>query len=136
MKRININIFSALDKLRFKNLKEHREDMIDDADQKQITRIYKINKHAKELHPDYQELRVVDIEEHLNGEAKTYTLTSLNKKPIAYFRAGQALSLKIHNGKSIVTRTYSICSSPKEVNDGIYKITVKRKKDGSLIMIF
>lgn len=129
MKKINVNIFSALDKLRFKNLKEKRETEIDISDPKQITRVYKINKHAKELHPDYQELKV-DYIDVISEDVKTYTLSSSNGKQLAYFRAGQALSLKFYIDKSFASRTYSICSSPKEVEDGIYKITVKRKQNG------
>lgn len=46
------------------------------------------------------------------------------------FKAGQYVSLKIHIQDSIVTRAYSLSSSPAMVSKNMYRITIKRVKDG------
>ena len=53
---------------------------------------------------------------------------------MAYFRAGQYLSLKVEVNGVRVTRPYSISSAPFEALDsgGFYEITVRKQPDGFL----
>ena len=92
---------------------------------------YNANVLAKELHPKIQHVIVSEIEE-LNG-AKRYTLVpdkEAGQEKLAYFNAGQYISLNLKIGDSLLTRPYSLCSSPKEALDGKYQITVKTMKNG------
>ena len=126
MKNIKVGLIGSLDMLGFKNMKSQRDQIIEKHRPKEIVGEFSINKHAKEMHPDMQELVVKEVIEHFGGESKTYILESENNK-VAYFRAGQTISLKLQIGNSFVTRPYSISSSPKE---NTYRITVKRKQNG------
>lgn len=92
---------------------------------------YNANILAKELHPKVQHVKIVSIEE--MNDAKIYTLEAdevMGTKKLAYFRAGQYISLSLRIGKSVITRPYSLCSSPKEALEGRYKILVKTMHDG------
>lgn len=129
MLKIKVGLFRSLDMLKFKNMKEEREKLLEELKPEEIIGTFKINDQAKALHPDFQELIVDRVEEHENCDAKSYILVSKNNK-VAYFRAGQSLSLKLRIGNSFVTRSYSISSSPKEAAEGKYRITVKKKENG------
>lgn len=86
-----------------------------------------VNKVAKSIHPKEQKLVISRIEEHGNI-AKSYYFKSDTE--LAYFKAGQYLTFKLEIGNSVVTRSYSIASSPASALNGEYQITVKRIADG------
>ena len=87
-----------------------------------------VNIVAKSIHPKEQKLIISRIEEHADI-AKSYYLRS-EGVPLAYFKAGQYLTFRLEIGNSVVTRSYSIASSPASALNGEYQITVKRISDG------
>ncbi len=87
-----------------------------------------VNKVAKSMHPKEQRLVISKIEEH-SDIAKSYYFKS-EAAPLAYFKAGQYLTFRLEIGNAIVTRSYSIASSPASALNGEYQITVKRIADG------
>lgn len=87
-----------------------------------------VNKVAKSIHPKQQRLLISRIEEHA-GIAKSYYLKG-EAAPVAYFKAGQYLTFRFEIGNAVVTRSYSIASSPASALKGEYQITVKRINDG------
>ncbi|MBQ8183818.1 MAG: 2Fe-2S iron-sulfur cluster binding domain-containing protein [Clostridia bacterium] len=87
-----------------------------------------VNKVAKSLHPKEQKLVISKIEKH-SDIATSYFFKS-ETAPIAYFKAGQYLTFKFEIGNAVVTRSYSIASSPASALAGEYQITVKRINDG------
>ncbi len=107
-----------------------RKQFIDSADAVIPTRTddFGVNKVAKSIHPKEQNLIISRIEEHADI-AKSYYLKS-ETAPLAYFKAGQYLTFKLEIGNSVVTRSYSIASSPASALNGEYQITVKRIQDG------
>ena len=84
-----------------------------------------VNKVAKSIHPKEQKLVISRIEEHKTF-AKSYYFKS-ETAPLAYFKAGQYLTFKFEIGNAVVTRSYSIASSPASALKGEYQITVDRK---------
>ena len=106
-----------------------RKKFIDSAEAVLPTRTddFGVNKVAKSLHPKKQKLVISKIEEHGNI-AKSYYFKS--ESELAYFKAGQYLTFKLEIGSSVVTRSYSIASSPASALNGEYQITVKRIADG------
>lgn len=106
-----------------------RNQFINSADATLPTRTddFGVNKVAKSIHPKEQKLVISRIEEHGNI-AKSYYFKS--ETALAYFKAGQYLTFKLEIGNSVVTRSYSIASSPASALNGEYQITVKRISDG------
>ena len=106
-----------------------RKQFIDSAPAVLPTRTddFGVNKVAKSLHPKAQKLVISRIEEH-KDIAKSYYFKG--ETQLAYFKAGQYLTFKLEIGNSVVTRSYSIASSPASALNGEYQITVKRIADG------
>ncbi len=85
---------------------------------------------AGELHPLKQNLRVESIRIE-NSSAVTYRLVPEKDGRIAFFRAGQYLTLEIDMEGTAVSRPFSISSSPEEsYRRNYYEITVKNKPSG------
>ncbi|MCR5060484.1 MAG: iron-sulfur cluster-binding domain-containing protein [Saccharofermentans sp.] len=115
----------------FKNLIPKRRAVIEKASDKLPEYEFNANIVAAQLHPKVQHVVVTEIKE--LKDAKCYTLAPDKEKGtdrLAYFRAGQYISLSLKIGDSVLTRPYSLCSSPSEALNGIYRIVVKSMKDG------
>ena len=115
---------------RFVGLITDREHAIRKAPEKEINPVFAINENAKLLHPDFQKMVIQDIIEHKGADSKTFVFKKADGSKAACFRAGQYVSVLLKIGSSLVTRPYSICSSPAEASKGIVKITVRNVKDG------
>ncbi len=122
---IGKNGFSDVKKLVCHILAKNR--MIKAAPAKEVSGVFKINEHAKKLHPDYQKMTIEEIIDHSGAEAKTFLLSA---DTAAYFRAGQYLSVSLNIGDSVLTRPYSISSAPSLSKKGKYAITVRRTPGG------
>ena len=95
-----------------------------------------MNRLAQQLHPDVQHLVIAEIRDETKT-SKTFKLvpdSDSGTRELAYFRAGQYLSLKVEVNGVGITRPYSISSAPFEAldADGCYEITVRREQDGFL----
>ena len=79
-----------------------------------------------------QHLKVVRIEEEA-GDNRCYYLAPNPQKGtthLAAFRAGQYLSVMLNVGHMVLSRPYSIASSPKEAREGFYMLTIQRVEGG------
>ena len=115
----------------FEQIIRDRNKAIEAASDEMPKYEYNANKLARDLHPKVQHVKITSIEA-LNG-ARCYTLepdTSKGTTKLAYFRAGQYISINLKIGDSVLTRPYSLCSSPADALKGKYKILVKSMKDG------
>ncbi len=112
----------------FAFLPKTRDAVIAEAEAKDVDSVFAINENAKALHPDFQELAVKEIIEHT--DAKTFILGTEDGSPAAYFKAGQYLSLRFVIDNSVLTRPYSISSSPKWSEEGKYAVTIRRNPGG------
>ena len=125
---VKVGLIGKLDMLKFKNMSKVREKAIQAAPAEEISGVFPVNENAKALHPDCLELVIDSIVKRNTG--KTFILKRPDGKPLPYFRAGQYISLKLPMEGSQVTRSYSICSSPKEALEGSYAITVRSNPGG------
>lgn len=115
-----------LDMLHFKKLVPNRKKRLAEGSPAPVTAVYSVNKLAALLHPSNQKLTVSEVITH-NENARTFILSGDHLAP---FRAGQYLSVRLHIGGSVLTRPYSLSSSPQWVKQGKYALTVKREKNG------
>lgn len=127
---VKVGLIGVFDMLKFKKMSDVREKKIQSTDAKEIVGEFTINKKAKELHPDFQKLKISEIVDHEKEGAKTFIFVSADDQKIAWFRAGQYLSIKAPIEGSFVTRPYSISSSPKWTKEGKIAITVKTNPSG------
>ena len=108
-----------------------REKMIAEADDSIPTSIYNANILAKKLHPNVQYAVIEAIEEH--ADAKSFKLVPDKEKgteELAYFRAGQYVSIALDIGEARLNKPYTIRSCPKDALNGSYTVTVKRNAKG------
>jgi ferredoxin-NADP reductase len=124
MKEFNFHVkpIGLLDMLHFKTLVPNRQKKLSQGSLEPVTSVYKVNRLASFLHPRSQRATVSEVIEH-GDIAKTYILSGTGLAP---FRAGQYVSVRLNINGSVLTRPYSISSSPAWVKEGKYAITVKR----------
>lgn len=122
----------ALDPLRFMARMEERQKRIAEAPAREITSDYGVNRLAFALHPQKQFVRIQKVIER-DADCKSFILTADSEKGsghLAYFSAGQYLTVFLDIEGMKFTRAYSISSSPKEALEGKYMLTVKYVQDG------
>ncbi len=120
------------DKKNFKELPELRKGIINEAPETPLNANYAVNSTANFLHPNSQNLRVKQVAE-ISKDVRAYILepdTSMGTAKLAYFRPGQSISITLNIGSAVVTRPYTICSSPNRSVDDEYVIIVRKKTYG------
>ena len=93
---------------------------------------YLPNKLAKVLHPGKQYVKVAEVIEQ-SADTKTFWLEAdpaRGTEALAWFSAGQYLSVSLEIGPAKLTRPYSLSSSPREALAGRYGLTIKRVEGG------
>lgn len=125
---------SKLSPADFLKLEPERENRIKEASSQALQHedSYHPNQIANALHPDVQYLKVEKVDA-FSDDVKTYTLVAdqeAGTDKIAYFSAGQYLSVRLKVGSIELTRPYSISSSPKNALEGYYQLTIKRVEGG------
>ena len=123
-----------LNPMDFTKMTPARQAKIEAAPAKALppTDSYKPNELAKALHPGTQHLRVIQVIPH-GDDAKSFVLAPNPAKgthSLAWFSAGQYLSLSLEIGPIKLTRPYSLSSSPREALNGKYMLTIKRVEGG------
>ena len=131
MSKLNykVGLIGKLDMLRFKNMPKVRERAIQASPATPLPKTLTTNEKAKTRHPAKQEVVISEIRQN-GADAKTVVLKTPDGSPLAYYRAGQYISVSVPVGGTVTTRSYSLCSSPAWAKRGEYNITVKRDDAG------
>ena len=133
-KKLKVSVKGNIrDLLAFKNLTSERRKNIDKASEEFI-KSDPVNNLAQLLHPSIQNLMISEVKEETKS-AKTFRLIpnpDSTTDKLAYFRAGQFLSLKVDVNGTPITRPYSISSSPSDALRGFYEITIRKEDHGFL----
>ena len=124
----------SLNPMDFTKMTPARNEIIDAAPARALPKAssYLPNQIAAAMHPEVQHLKVTRIRV-WSPDTKSYFLVPDEEKgtdKLAYFSAGQYISLSMKIRDSFVTRPYSLASSPKEALAGEYMITVRRAAGG------
>ena len=123
-----------LNPMDFTKMNPTRQAKIEAAPAKALpaTDSYVPNKIAKALHPGKQYVKVAEVIEQ-SADTKTFWLEANPAKgteALAWFSAGQYLSVSLEIGPMKLTRPYSLSSSPREALAGRYGLTIKRVEGG------
>jgi ferredoxin-NADP reductase len=127
MKKFNFHVkpIGLLDMLHFKQMVPRRRAILRSGSLEPITAVYGVNRLARSLHPKQQKAVVREIIP--RKDANTYILKA---DKLAYFRAGQYVSVKLQIGGSVTARPYTLAASPALALKGEYQITVKKAQEG------
>lgn len=109
-------IFGFMDMLRFKKLVPNRREALASGPDTPLPQEYRTNLLAKALHPGTMEVELTGIRP-LTDRMKELTFRRVDANQFPFFRAGQYVSLQGKVGGSVVSRPYSIVSSPREALD-------------------
>lgn len=110
-------IFGFMDMLRFKKLVPNRREALANGSDQPLPTEYRTNNLATALHPGYMEVELTHIVQ-LTPNMKNFTFKRVDSSAFPFFRAGQYVSLQAKIGNSLVSRPYSISSSPDEALEG------------------
>ena len=127
MKKFNFHVkpIGLLDMLHFKQMVPRRRAILQSGSLDPITAVYGVNRLAQAMHPKQQKAAVAGII--ARKDANTYILKA---DKLAYFRAGQYVSVKLKIGGAVTARPYTLAASPARALEGEYEITVKKAPDG------
>ena len=106
-------IFGFMDMLRFKKLVPNRRAALAGGSNTPLPQSYRTNELAKALHPGTMEVELTAVRP-LTAGMRELTFRRLDASAFPFFRAGQYVSLQSQVGESLVSRPYSIASSPRE----------------------
>lgn len=110
-------IFGFMDMLRFKKLVPNRREALANGSDQPLPTEYRTNNLATALHPGYMEVELTHIVQ-LTPNMKNFTFKRVDSSAFPFFRAGQYVSLQAKIDDSLVSRPYSISSSPDEALEG------------------
>ncbi len=116
----------------FKDIPILRRGIINEAPDSSLNANYAVNSTANFLHPQSQSLRVKQVAE-IERDVRAYVLepdTEYGTAKLAYFRPGQNISITFNINGIIITRPYTICSSPLRSLEDEYVIIVRKKPNG------
>jgi ferredoxin-NADP reductase len=131
---VKVNVKGHIrDLLAFKGLVSKRQKRFAQAPAT-IIPVDPMNRLAQALHPPLQHLEISDWRDE-TSTSRTFVLRpdpQSDTKELAYFRAGQYLSVKEVVEGVKITRPYSISSAPFSAlgQDGFYEITVRHEPGG------
>ena len=115
-------------------LSKTRNEKINKAPEDLPVHEFNANRLAKALHPKVQYAVIAAVLDH--GDAKSFVLKPDSKRgtsSLAYFRAGQYISVTLNIGRTKLAKPYSIRSGPGDAlgkNETSYTITVKKNENG------
>lgn len=116
----------------FKEIPVLRRGIINEAPDSPLSANYAVNSTANFLHPQSQSLKIKQVAE-IERDVRAYVLepdTEYGTAKLAYFRPGQNISITFNINGIIITRPYTICSSPLRSLEDEYVIIVRKKPNG------
>ena len=109
-----------------------REQHIAEGENTIPTSVYNPNVIASKLHPAVQYGKIIEVIEH--ADAKTFKIApneDMGCNELAYFRAGQYVSIDMEFGGAFMSKPYALSSNPKDaLKNNVYSVTVKKNKNG------
>ena len=119
------SLFGFIDMIKFSQLTKNRSKHLSSGENKDVNVDFKVNKLAHSLHPLYMQAELVKINK-LNSTIKEFVFRRIDDSKFPFFKAGQYVSLQTKIGESLVSRPYSIVSSPEEALDNILRIAIQK----------
>ena len=140
MKKIKIdkNYLKKLNPMKFFSIVQERIKRFKKGAITPLPLEYPVNTLARKLHPSKQHVFISKIEEHIQG-CKTFTFEADKEngtEELAYFSAGQYITIFLDINGLKITRAYSLSSAPcssisnRSGKIGFYQITVKAVNGG------
>lgn len=118
-------MFGFMDMLRFKKMVPTRRRMLAEGPNTPLPQEYRTNVLAQKLHPGYMQVELMAARS-LTPTIRELTFRRLDSQEFPFFRAGQYASLQMRIGDSLVSRPYSIVSTPRQALEGKLVLAVEK----------
>ena len=118
-------LFGFQDMLRFKKLVPNRRAALAAGPDTPLPKSYRTNELAHRLHPGYMEVELTAVRP-LSANMTELTFRRVDETAFPFFRAGQYVSLQAEVDGSLVSRPYSIASSPRDALAGKLVLGIER----------
>lgn len=122
--------FGFMDMLRFKKMVPLRRQMLAQGENKPLPQEYRTNTLAKKLHPGYMRVELTNTR-FLTDTIRELTFKRVDADEFPFFRAGQYVSIQMKIGDSLVSRPYSIVSTPRQALENKLVLAVETAGLGS-----
>ena len=116
--------FGFMDMLRFKKMVPTRRKMLAEGPDTPLPQEYRTNTLAKKLHPGYMQVELTAARP-LTDSIRELTFKRVDAGAFPFFRAGQYVSIQAKIGDSLVSRPYSIVSTPRQALNGQLVLAVE-----------
>lgn len=116
-------IFGFMDMLRFKKLVPNRRAALAAGSAEPLPRDWRVNQQARRLHPGMMEVELTAVRPLCPGMTEL-TFKRVDGDAFPFFRAGQYVALQSKVGESLVSRPYSIVSSPRQALENVLVLGV------------
>lgn len=120
------SIFGFIDMIKFSKITEVRAKHLAEGPNTPLPKEYKTINLAKELHPLYMKVELVEIKQ-LTPLMKEFTFKRVDHNKFPFFKAGQYVSLQADIKGALVSRPYSIASSPKDAFNNVLKLGIQKE---------
>ena len=117
--------FGFMDMLRFKKMVPTRRKMLAEGPDTPLPQEYRTNTLAKKLHPGYMQVELIAARP-LTATIRELTFKRVDAEAFPFFRAGQYVSLQMKIGDSLVSRPYSIVSTPRQALENQLVLAVEK----------
>ncbi len=117
-------LFGFMDMLRFKKMVPIRRQMLAEGPNTPLPQEYRTNVLAKKLHPGYMQVELTAAR-FLTDTIRELTFRRTDSGEFPFFRAGQYVSIQVKIGDSVVSRPYSIVSTPRQALDNQLVLAVE-----------
>lgn len=118
------SMFGFIDMLKFKGSVKRRTKMMQQAPATPIPTTYRVNETAKALHPEAVGVVLTSIVT-LSHDTKEFNFANATGTRLPHFKAGQYVALRAEIGGNIVSRAYTIASSPRDAKENRIALAVK-----------
>ena len=118
-------LFGFQNMLRFKKLVPNRRAALAAGPGTPLPKSYRTNELAHRLHPGYMEVELTAVRP-LSANMTELTFRRVDETAFPFFRAGQYVSLQAEVDGSLVSRPYSIASSPRDALAGKLVLGIER----------
>lgn len=131
-KKAKVNVHGYfIDLISWFKLAKRRQAWIESGSKDKIDMTDRAKEIADQIHKDKVNAVIVNVKDE-TPSTKTFTFKPMEGYEMPYFNAGQHISVKFCINGKYVTRPFSVSSSPKEADEGMLQITL-RKKDGGYV---
>ena len=121
---------SFVDMLKTKNISKKRQKMLKKGSLKDLPASDPTQDLAKQLHHPMKPFKIIEVIP-FNDEIITYKFAPVDGKKLAFFKPGQYIAIQIKDKDLLVTRPFTLASSPNEaVEKGYYEVTIKKLNKG------